>query len=107
LVLCRILAEQPYEVEAVQSVASASRMLASNSFDLYLLDYRLQDGSGLEVAEKIRFDGITAPIILISGFDFAEIEPEAARLGIFKFIKKPFDHQALSTTISEALSYIG
>jgi CheY-like chemotaxis protein len=67
--LCRILRDQQYNVYPVESVARAFAALAERSFDGYLLDYRLQDGTGLEVARKIRQQGSSAPITLITGYN--------------------------------------
>jgi hypothetical protein len=55
---CRIvqlmLPDELYCVEASHSVADAIGAVANKSFDIYVLDYKLQDGSGFDVAERIR-----------------------------------------------------
>ena len=52
-----------------QSVAEAYRAIEQKPFDAYVMDYKLPDGTGLDVAERIRSKGSDAPIILISGYD--------------------------------------
>jgi DNA-binding NtrC family response regulator len=93
-ILSKILRGQQYDVHSIQSVVGASEALAERSFDAYLLDYRLQDGTGLRIAEKVRQKGSSAPIILISGYGAVEIGAKGRRLDIFDVIKKPFNLEA-------------
>jgi two-component system, NtrC family, response regulator HydG len=102
-ILSKLLRDQQYDVHPVQSVARASQALAEFSFDAYLLDYRLQDGTGLQVAEKVRQKGSSAPIILISGYGAIEIGTEARTLDIFDVLEKPFNCERICSTISQAL----
>ena len=102
-ILSKLLRDQQYDVHLVQSVARASQALAEFSFDAYLLDYRLQDGTGLQVAEKVRQKGSSAPIILISGYGAIEIGAEARTLDIFDVLEKPFNCERICSTISQAL----
>ena len=102
-ILSKILRDQQYEVHAIQSVAGASEALAEFSFDAYLLDYRLQDGTGLQIAEKVRQKGSRAPIILVSGYGAIEIGAEAGGLDIFDVIEKPFNRHTICNAIGQAL----
>src|ERR1700756_5125316 len=102
-ILSKILRDQQYDVHPIQSVAGASKALVEFSFDAYLLDYRLQDGTGLQVAEKVRQKGSSAPIILISGYGAIEIGTEARTLDIFDVLEKPFNCERICSTISQAL----
>jgi two-component system, NtrC family, response regulator HydG len=102
-ILSKILRDQQYDVHAIQSVARASKAVAERSFDAYLLDYRLQDGTGLQIAEKVRQNGSSAPIILISGYGAVEIGAKAKALDIFDVLEKPFNCERIRSTISQAL----
>jgi len=102
-VLSRILRDQQYDVYISQSV-SAAETLAGSSFDAYLLDYRLSDGTGLQVAEKVRQHGSTAPIILISGYGAADIAAKAPALEIFEVLQKPFTRETICGVLERALS---
>ena len=101
-VLTRILREQ-YEVYTSHSVGEASEALAERSFDAYLLDYRLSDGTGLQIAEKVRQQGSAAPIILISGYGATDIAAEAPALEIFEVLQKPFTRETICGTLERAL----
>jgi DNA-binding NtrC family response regulator len=102
-ILSKILQDQQYDVNLIQSVVDASEALAKRPFDAYLLDYRLHDGTGLQIAEKVRRKGSSAPIILISGYGAAEIRAEARTLDIFDVIEKPFNRETICNTIGQAL----
>jgi len=104
-VLSRILQDQQYDVYTSQSVISAAETLAERSFDAYLLDYRLADGTGLQVAEKVREQGSNAPIILISGYGATDIEAKAITLDIFEVLQKPFTRETICNALERALSH--
>jgi two-component system response regulator HydG len=50
----RMLSDAEYKVEISQSVAEALIAVDQNSFDVYIVDYKLPDGSGFDIAERIR-----------------------------------------------------
>jgi DNA-binding NtrC family response regulator len=103
-VLSRILKDQQYDVYISQSVSGATETLAESSFDAYLLDYRLSDGTGLQVAQKVRQHGSTAPIILISGYGASDIAAKAPALEIFEVLQKPFTRETICGALERALS---
>jgi DNA-binding NtrC family response regulator len=104
-VLTRILQDQQYDVYTSQSVISAAETLAERSFDAYLLDYRLADGTGLQVAEKVRQQGSNAPIILISGYGATDISAKAVTLDIFEVLQKPFTRETICNSLERALTH--
>jgi DNA-binding NtrC family response regulator len=104
MLLGRILKLEEYDVHCVQSVNEAINVLADSSFDVYLLDYRLQDGTGLELANYLRGKGCNAPIILISGYYTRELEQDVKALNIFRVVKKPFTAQTIRAIVDQALA---
>ena len=101
-VLCRILEHEDYKVSAVESLAQALAALAEGSFDAYVLDYCLLDGTGLEFAREIRQQPNSAPIVLITGNYSDNIAAEARALDIFQIIGKPFTPKAICLTFKTA-----
>ena len=104
-VLTRILQDQQYDVYTSQSVISAAETLTERSFDAYLLDYRLADGTDLQVAEKVREQGSNAPIILISGYGATDIAAKAVTLDIFEVLQKPFTRETICNALDRALRH--
>jgi DNA-binding NtrC family response regulator len=101
--LSKILRLQRYNVYYVQSVSEAREALGNRSFDVYLLDYHLQDGCGLSIAERLRAQGCQAPIILISGYVVEDLEIVSQTWNIFRFVRKPFSSQTICTVVTQAL----
>jgi two-component system, NtrC family, response regulator HydG len=102
-VINRMLSLEEYQVRISQSVADAVNAIEENSFDAYVLDYRLNDGDGLEVAERLRAKGSGAPIILMSGYDLRGIAARAETLGVFDMIEKPFSVDALCNALKQSI----
>ena len=72
---------------AVQMVREARE--ADKPYDLILLDWKMPGVNGLEAARLIRKDS-KAPILLLTAYDWREIEHEAAEIGVNHFMPKPF-----------------
>jgi DNA-binding NtrC family response regulator len=98
-----MLSLEEYEVRTSQSVEEAVTAIGENRFDAYVLDHRLPDGSGLDVAERLRAKGSGAPIILISGYDFEGIASRAKALRVFDIIQKPFSRDALCNALKKSI----
>jgi DNA-binding NtrC family response regulator len=85
-ILHRMLSDEQYTVQTSQSVANALAAVEQKSFDVYVMDYKLPDGSGLDVAERIRSKWGATPIILISGYDPSAVGATGAGLTAFAFL---------------------
>jgi len=102
-VINRMLSLEEYEVRTSQSVEEAVTAIEEKRFDAYVLDHRLPDGSGLDVAERLRAKGSGAPIILISGYDFEGIAARAKGLRVFDIIQKPFSRDTLCNALKKSI----
>ena len=61
-----------------------------NPFEIVLLDWKMPDMDGLHTAREMRKHlGEEVPILIISAYDWSEIEEEAAEAGVQGFIAKP------------------
>ena len=61
-----------------------------DDYEIILLDWKLPDKDGISVAREIRgLYGNDIPILLISAYDWSEIEDEARKAGVTGFIAKP------------------
>ena len=102
-VVNRMLSLEEYEVRTSQSVEEAVTAIEEKRFDAYVLDHRLRDGSGLDVAERLRAKGSGAPIILISGYDLEGTASRAKALRVFDIIQKPFSRDALCNALKKSI----
>jgi DNA-binding response OmpR family regulator len=98
-----MLSEEQYTVQISQSVADALRIIEQTLFDIYVMDYRLPDGSGLDVAERIRSKGSAAPILIISGYDADPVRLRAESLCIADFLEKPFSRERICDAVKKAI----
>ena len=104
--LSSALAEAGFETRIASSAEAAEKVIAAaeSDFDLILIDNRLPKGSGLGLVKKLRAGGIQAQVILMTAFDSPETKAEARRLGVQRYITKPFD---LGTMIAEVEALVG
>src|SRR3984893_15953438 len=102
-ILHRMLSDEQYQVQISHSVADAVAAIEHKFFDVYVLDYKLPDGTGLDVAERIRSKGSQAPIILISGYDPTAVALRAEKLRIFDIIEKPFSRATICEAVKRAI----
>ena len=62
----------------------------ARDYEIVLLDWRMPGMDGLQTAKEIRkILGDETPILIISAYDWSDIEKEAAKAGIQGFISKP------------------
>ena len=74
---------------AVQMMQSARQ--AGRPYDVILLDWKMPRLNGLDTARLIRLDySEKVPILLLTAYDWSEIEDQAAEIGIHHFMPKPF-----------------
>lgn len=76
------------ELEWVSSYAKGREAIAQNRHDIYLVDYRLGEGDGLELLSEAIANGSTAPIILLTGKGDREIDIEAMKAGAADYLEK-------------------
>ena len=99
----RMLSGEKYEVRASSSVTNALNVIEQESFDAYVLDNKLPDGSGLVVAARIRAKWGSVPIILMSGYDPSAVALRADQLRITDFLQKPFSRETLCNAVKKAI----
>ncbi|MCH5349724.1 MAG: response regulator [Oscillospiraceae bacterium] len=77
----------------------------NNDYQVMLLDWKLPGMSGVETAREIRKQlGKDVPILLISAYDWADIETEARAAGINGFISKPLFKSTLFYGLKQIVS---
>jgi DNA-binding NtrC family response regulator len=104
-ILHRMLSDEEYQVQISQSVADAVAAIELKRFDVYVMDFKLPDGTGLDIAEKVRSKGSEAPIILISGYDPSAVAVRAEKLRISDIIEKPFSRARICDAVKKAIGF--
>jgi DNA-binding NtrC family response regulator len=92
------------DVVAVESGEAALLQLASDSFDLAVIDKNMPGVGGLEVLKRCRRDQPNCQVVLITAYGSLESAMQAIDLGAFAYITKPFeDLKAVMTRVDAAL----
>ena len=101
---CQGWAEVPLNATGRRQAREEGVRLLDAGVELMIIDYRLPDMTGIELATELRKGGYRGDIILISAHSDM-IEPDIlSRLSISHFFAKPLDLNALSRSIDYLLS---
>ena len=85
-------------------IATAKHVLATERIDLVLLDVRLPDGDGLELARTIRGGSSPRPDVIIMSASVLPSERDAAMAtGARTFLSKPYVPSELVSIVAAAL----
>src|SRR4051812_16591304 len=84
-----ILEGEGYRVTVFESAAAFTAERDRTGADMYLLDVRLPDGSGIDVLRSVRLWDERTPAVMISGHGTVADAVEATRIGAFDFLEKP------------------
>jgi two-component system nitrogen regulation response regulator NtrX len=98
-----ILEGEGYGVTVCESVGRFKAQRSAGRADLYLLDVRLPDGSGLDLLRDVRQSGDSTPAIMISGHGTIQDAIEATRHGAFDFLEKPLARDRVLLVVKNAL----
>lgn len=103
LMLRTWLGKKGFQVETAGNVASARKLLSNRSFDLILSDLRLPDGDGLSLLSWKNEHGMSAPMIIMTGYADVQGAVQAMKEGACDYISKPIQPALLQNKIMEAL----
>lgn len=88
---------------AVEAAVQAHKN--GEDFNVILLDWKMPEIDGVETARLIREKiGTDVPILVLTSYDWSEIETEARQVGINAFMPKPFFVSTLWQTIKPLFS---
>ena len=74
-----------------------------DTFKAYIIDWRLPDMNGIEVTRQIRALHDDTPIIILTAYDWSDIEVEAKAAGVTAFCSKPMFMSDLRDTLMTAI----
>ena len=87
--------------EAVLRARQSMEM--GDAFHAYIIDWRLPDMNGIEVTRQIRSLGDDTPIIILTAYDWSDIEVEARAAGVTAFCAKPMFMSDIRETLMAAI----
>ena len=103
-IISDILKEVGYSVNSSYNGEDALMKIKKNHYDLIVLDYKLNEMSGLIILEKALQMIPSLKIIMISAFGSDSNKAKARELGALDFIDKPFDIKILTQSVQDILT---
>jgi signal transduction histidine kinase len=100
--LREILGDAGYTVHTAQNFATALRA-AQEGFDVALVDLRLPDGDGADLAGKLMEQSPDSEVVMLTGFATVESAAAAVRAGACAYLVKPCATPELLLTLEQAL----
>ncbi|MBR3747154.1 MAG: response regulator, partial [Selenomonadaceae bacterium] len=87
-----------------EAVFRAGRALDNDPFSAYVIDWLMPEQNGIETVRQIRrVVGMTAPVIILTAYDYSDIELEAKQAGVTTFCTKPLFMSDLKNALSRAI----
>jgi CheY-like chemotaxis protein len=84
-------------------VRTKEAILIGDRFEVYIIDWQMPDMNGIEVTRQIRSEvGDDAPIIILTAYDWSDIEEEARKAGVTDFVSKPLFLSDLHAVLRKA-----
>jgi response regulator NasT len=97
------LRAESYDVEVAASAAEALEAIAASAPDLVVLDVRMPEVDGIELARQLR-QHTKVPFLFLSGYSDRELVQRAAEFGALSYLVKPLDVPQLVPAIEAALA---
>ena len=85
------------------NAAKALELARSQTFDLILSDVVMPGKDGLSLLEDLKSQGVTTPVVMMSGQAHIDMAVRATRLGALDFLEKPVSTEKLLLTVENAL----
>ena len=102
--LVRVGMRSEWTLSGKEAVLRARQsMEMGDAFHAYIIDWRLPDMNGIEVTRQIRSLGDDTPIIILTAYDWSDIEVEARAAGVTAFCAKPMFMSDIRDTLMIAI----
>lgn len=80
-------------------------LMRNDDYDVYVIDWLLPDVNGIEVVRRIRHEtGDSVPVIILTAYDWSDVEEEAMRAGVTAFCSKPLFMSELRNCLSSLVN---
>lgn len=102
--LVKVVMRSEWTLSGKEAVLRARQsMELGDAFHAYIIDWRLPDMNGIEVTRQIRSMGDDTPIIILTAYDWSDIEVEARAAGVNAFCAKPLFMSDIRETLMTAI----
>ena len=101
-VLKKELKRKGYNVELVENGLDAFNLVSNEQFDIVILDLLMPKMDGIEVLKRIKEEGLSPEVIIMTGNATIQTAIEAMKLSAYDYITKPFKIEKLDILIKNA-----
>lgn len=101
-----ILEDEGYAAETAPSGERALELLGQKRFDLVLTDLNLTGMTGVQLLKEILAADPTIAVILITGYPSIQSAIEATKRGVYQYLEKPVDRDALLAVVDEVFEHL-
>ena len=97
------LESEHYAVVAASEIREAKERVTEGSFDIALLDLKLDGGTGIELMKSLREVDPYLPVIILTAHGTIESAVGAMKEGAYSYLTKPFDYRELLIQIRNGI----
>jgi OmpR-family two-component system manganese-sensing response regulator len=101
--MCTLLDRAGYQAVAVSSISEGFQYAKNRNFDLILLDWFLEDGTGIDLCKRIRHIDEQTPIFFYTGVAYPQELKKALEAGAQGYFIKPVDTAMLMQTMEKQI----
>ena len=98
-----LLETDGFEVRTFRNGNALLNAARPTGVDCFVIDYKMPDMNGIDLADRLRHRDIAAPVILITGYPDENISARAEAAGVKDVLLKPLLEESLVTRIRGAI----
>jgi DNA-binding NtrC family response regulator len=102
-VIRRRMEKRNLKVDSAHSGSEAIRKMRENSFDIAIVDLKMEDMDGLEVVKILKKMDPDMPVIIVTGHGSEQAAKDGIAYGAYAYLMKPCDFDVLMGKIWEAV----
>ena len=98
-----VLREEGHTVDEADSVSDGGLIARTGDYDALVLDVRLPDGDGMQLARRLRAEGRTTPILMLTAQRSTAEKVAGLDAGADDYLTKPFETDELKARVRALL----
>lgn len=95
---------EDYELVFAKDGEETLTKLKEDSFELVLLDIKMPKLDGLEVLRRLKGQGVSVPVLVLTAYQSVELAREAVKLGALNYLPKPFEREQILNAVRGVLA---
>ncbi|MFP4473899.1 MAG: response regulator [Candidatus Omnitrophota bacterium] len=100
----KLILEDHYPLILVENGSAALEVIKNTpDVGMVFLDIKMPQDNGLDVLEQIKAQRADLPVVMVTGYKFAETAAEAVKRGASGYIVKPFQSEEILGTVKKHL----